>query len=178
MEESLPSESSTPIQPELQAKEASSQAAPQPQLPRAPVLESSTPLPTRSLDAPKKSVTMAPGIQHLDGSASFHPMEKSGTLNGFAGHPRSSSSQLGNMRKSMRSSGRFSISSVEDTTVTLQRRIAKELGSSVSERVTTVDYNALVEWIHYERLMSLPKEGSAWDKVRFISSFVVYPLAR
>ena len=92
-------------------------------------------------------------------------IDKGGTTNGYTHHNRSSSSHFGAMRKSHRSSGRFFTSSVEDTTVNLQRHLARELGSSFSERVAGSDYNALVEWIHYERLMSLPKEGSAWDKV-------------
>lgn len=127
------------------------------------------PLPTASRleykrDPFEKRAMPPTATQPINGFGSIH-VEKHGGLQGFGAQTRSSSSQYGVMKKSMRSSGRFHTSTVEDTSVTLQRRVANELGSSFSERVSAVDYTTLVEWIHYERLSSLPKEGSAWDKV-------------
>ena len=113
-------------------------------------------------EAAVNTTIMAPSaVPTFTGHGSLH-VEKHGALNGFG--TRSTSSQYGAQKRSMRSSGRFQTSTVEDTSVTLQRRMARELGSSFSEKVSSADYTALVEWIHYERLMSLPKEGSAWDK--------------
>ena len=56
-------------------------------------------------------------------------------------------------------------SALDEATVAIQRRSAKELGNESTTRVLSTDFMALVEWIHNERLMSLPKEGSSWDKV-------------
>ena len=87
--------------------------------------------------------------------------------NGSYNHTRSSSSHFGlsSARKSFRSSGYMQSSALDDATVAIQRRSAKELGNESTTRVLSTDFMALVEWIHNERLMSLPKEGSSWDKV-------------
>lgn len=111
-----------------------------------------------------------PAAQPASPSGQSNAPDKTGAFNGALSHNRglssSQSSPLANMRKSYRTNGRItSSSSVEESTLTIQRRSNKELGATISDKVYSTDYITLVEWIHNERLLSLPKEGSGWDKV-------------
>ena len=112
---------------------------------------------------------MAPSLtanQPLSALSSIHA-DKNGFADGqnHQHHNRTASHMSSKRQTSMQTSQRFQTISIEDKSVFLQRRLAKELGSSTSERASATDYATVVEFIHYERLMALPKEGSAWDKV-------------
>ena len=92
-----------------------------------------------------------------------HSNAPNGVHNAAGGHTRSSSSYfpLNTARKNMRTNVHSSI--LDDATTAIQRRSAKELGDASSSLVA--DYMSVVEWIHNNRMMAVPKEGSSWDKV-------------
>lgn len=58
---------------------------------------------------------------------------------------------------------------LDDAALAIQRRSTKELGNESTSKVLGTDFVTLVEWIHNERLMALPKEGGSWDKVCYSS---------
>ncbi|KAF2151611.1 hypothetical protein K461DRAFT_257013 [Myriangium duriaei CBS 260.36] len=83
---------------------------------------------------------------------------------------RLSSSRISSQYNSHYSSYKLNI--VADTTTSLKRKSAAELGARVAGSIANTGFPEFVEWIHTERLSSLPHRGSRWDKVLIRAAYV------